>query len=140
MFAIVFGLSMDYEIFLVSRIKEHWDRSRDAGGSVQVGLAGVGRVVTSAALIMGSVFVAFVGSTSVEVKMIAVGLASAVLLDAFVVRMVLVPSVMYLLGPASWWIPKSLDSILPHIDVEPELAKSGDDTMTPVPSAAPARN
>jgi hypothetical protein len=93
MFAIIFGLSMDYEIFLVSRVKEHWDRSGDAKGAVEAGLAAVGRVVASAASIMGSVFASFVGSTSVEVKMIAVGLAAAVVLDAFVVRMVLVPSI-----------------------------------------------
>jgi RND superfamily putative drug exporter len=134
MFAIVFGLSMDYEIFLVSRVKEHWDRTGDAKEAVEASLAAVGRVVASAALIMGSVFVAFVGSTSVEVKMIAVGLAAAVILDAFVVRMVLVPSIMNLLGPLAWWLPKWLDSKLPRIDVDPQI-----ETKPAVTSSAAAR-
>jgi RND superfamily putative drug exporter len=88
---------------------------------------------------MGSVFVAFVGSTSVEVKMIAVGLAAAVLLDAFVVRMVLVPCIMHLLGSVGWWMPKSLDAILPHIDIDPQLETPLDDLAAPAISSAAAR-
>ncbi len=118
MFAIVFGLSMDYEVFLLSRVKESYDRTRDAHGAVASGLASTARVITCAALIMVSVFVAFVGSSQVVVKMLAVGLASSVLIDATVVRLLLVPAVMNLLGDASWWLPRWLDRVLPHLEAE----------------------
>jgi len=118
MFAIVFGLSMDYEIFLLTRVKEAWGTTHDHRLSVARGLSATGRVITCAALIMTSVFIAFVGSTDVVIKMLAVGLAASVILDATIARLVLVPSVMYLLGPASWWLPRWLDRVLPKLDVE----------------------
>ncbi|HEX6756667.1 MAG TPA: MMPL family transporter [Mycobacteriales bacterium] len=118
MFAVLFGLSMDYEVFLVSRIREHWLRSGDSSGSVAGGLAATARVVTAAAAIMVAVFAAFVPSPEVFLKVIGVGMASAILIDATVVRMLLVPAVMQILGRATWWLPARLDRILPHVRVE----------------------
>ena len=105
MFPILFGLSMDYEVFLLSRIKEEYDRTGDNAESVARGLAGTGRVVTSAALIMIVVFLSFVASPVPSLKMLGLGLAVAILIDATVVRMVLVPAAMALLGDANWWLP-----------------------------------
>jgi|SRR5579872_202278 len=116
MFAIVFGLSMDYEIFLLARIREAFGARRDTGAAVATGLAETGRVITCAALIMASVFIAFAASTQVVIKMLAVGLATSVLIDAVVVRLLLVPAVMYLLGDRCWWMPRWLDRIVPHIE------------------------
>jgi RND superfamily putative drug exporter len=118
MFAIVFGLSMDYEIFLLSRVKESWDATRDNPLSVAKGISSTARVITAAALIMVSVFTAFVGSPEVDIKMIAIGLATSVLIDATVVRLLLVPAIMNILGTKCWYIPKWLDRILPHIEAE----------------------
>jgi len=118
MFAILFGLSMDYEVFLLSRVREEFLRTGDSHRSVVDGLSSTARVITSAALIMISVFAAFIPSSNVTLKMFGVGLASAVLLDATLVRMVLVPSTMSLLGKANWWLPRWLDRILPHLDLE----------------------
>jgi putative drug exporter of the RND superfamily len=118
MFAIVFGLSMDYEVFLLSRVKETWDRTRDNHESVAAGLASTGRVISCAALIMIAVFISFVTSTNVVIKQLSVGLSASILIDATVVRLLLVPAVMYLLGTASWWLPKWLGRILPRLDVE----------------------
>lgn len=118
MFAIVFGLSMDYEIFLLTRVKEHWDATHDDRLAVARGLSSTGRVISCAALIMASVFAAFAASSDVVVKMLAVGLAASVVLDATVVRLLLVPAVMYLLGPSAWWVPRWLDRVLPRIKVE----------------------
>jgi RND superfamily putative drug exporter len=118
MFAILFGLSMDYEVFLLSRVREEFLRTGDSHRSVVDGLAGTARVITSAALIMISVFGAFVFAPDVLLKMFGLGLATAVLIDATVVRMVLVPATMALLGDANWWLPRWLDRILPHVDVE----------------------
>lgn len=122
MFAIVFGLSMDYEIFLLSRVKEQWDANGDHHLAVARGLSATGRVITCAALIMASVFFAFVTSSNVVVKQLAIGLSASVLLDATIVRLLLVPAVMYLLGTRSWWLPAWLDRLLPHIDVDPSPA------------------
>jgi putative drug exporter of the RND superfamily len=108
MFAIVFGLSMDYEIFLLSRIRESWLSTKDNHRSVAAGLSATGRVITCAALIMTSVFAAFLLSTNVVVKMLSLGLAVSVIIDATLIRLVLVPSTMYLLGRANWWIPGRL--------------------------------
>jgi RND superfamily putative drug exporter len=119
MFAIVFGLSMDYEIFLLSRVQEAWRATGDATGSVAAGLASTARVITCAALIMVAVFTAFVASTTVVVKMLAVGLAAAVVIDASIVRLLLVPAFMMVLGSNNWWLPGWLDRILPHLDSEP---------------------
>ncbi len=118
MFAIVFGLSMDYEIFLLSRIQEAWHTTGDSAGAVAAGLASTARVITCAALIMVAVFASFVASTTVVVKMLAVGLASAVVIDASIVRLVLVPAFMFVLGNNNWWLPRWLDRILPHLDPE----------------------
>ncbi|MCX4710352.1 MMPL family transporter [Streptomyces fimicarius] len=118
MFAIVFGLSMDYEIFLLSRIHEAWVRTGEARASVAHALEITARVITCAALIMVSVFAAFVISDNIVVKMLGLGLAASVLIDATVVRLLLVPAVMTLLGRAAWWIPGPLDRILPHLDAE----------------------
>jgi RND superfamily putative drug exporter len=118
MFAVLFGLSMDYEVFLVSRMREAWNRTRDNGRAITEGLAGTGSVVTAAAAIMIAVFAAFVPSPDVVLKVIGVGMAAAILVDATVVRMLLVPSVMHLLGRATWWMPSWLGRLLPELHVE----------------------
>ncbi len=118
MFPILFGLSMDYEVFLISRIREEYDRIGDNTEAVARGMAGTGRVITSGALIMIAVFLAFVASPVPSLKMLGLGLATAVLVDATLVRMVLVPATMALLGKANWWLPSWLDRILPHLTVE----------------------
>ncbi len=118
LFAITFGLSMDYEVFLLSRMKEEFDRTGDNAAAVADGLAVTARVITAAALIMVCVFSAFVLDDLRELKIFGLGLAFAVLVDATVVRMVLVPATMALLGDRNWWLPKALDRVLPHIHVE----------------------
>ncbi len=118
MFAIVFGLSMDYEVFLLSRVRESWLRTKDNHTSVATGLSHTGRVISCAALIMTSVFLAFLLSTSVTVKILALGLGVSVLVDATIIRLLVVPAAMYLLGRANWWLPAWLDRILPHLDPE----------------------
>ncbi|MFN8053256.1 MAG: MMPL family transporter [Acidimicrobiales bacterium] len=118
MFAIVFGLSMDYEVFLLSRVKEEYDRTGDAKNSVADGLAATARVITAAAAIMVVVFGSFMFEDNRITKMFGLGLAVAVLLDASLVRMLLVPATMELLGEKNWWIPKWLDRLLPKINVE----------------------
>ncbi|NBE53280.1 MMPL family transporter [Streptomyces boluensis] len=118
MFAIVFGLSMDYEIFLLSRIHEAWVNTGDPKASVAHALEITARVITCAALIMVSVFAAFIISDNIVVKMLGLGLAASVLIDATVVRLLLVPAVMTLLGRAAWWTPRPLDRILPHLSAE----------------------
>ncbi|GAB2746552.1 MMPL family transporter [Streptomyces bullii] len=120
MFAIIFGLSMDYEIFLLSRVHEAWLRTGDAKASVAHALEITARVITCAALIMVSVFAAFIVSDNVVVKMLGLGLAVSVLIDATVVRLLMVPAVMTLLGRHAWWTPRWLDRALPHIDAEGE--------------------
>ena len=141
MFAIIFGLSMDYEVFLLSRVKEARDRTRDHHESVAAGLASTGRVISRAALIMIAVFLSFVTSTDVVIKQLSAGLAASILIDATIVRLLLVPSVMYLLGTASWWLPKWLGRLLPRIDVEgpPEPPPAaGPDHRAGRPEQAPA--
>ncbi|MFI7410137.1 MMPL family transporter [Streptomyces sp. NPDC049627] len=125
MFAIIFGLSMDYEIFLLSRVHEAWLRTGDAKGSVAHALEITARVITCAALIMMSVFAAFIVSDNIVVKMLGLGLAVSVLIDASVVRLLMVPAVMTLLGPHAWWTPRWLDRVLPHIDAEGESETPG---------------
>ncbi|WP_406181066.1 MMPL family transporter [Streptomyces canus] len=132
MFAIIFGLSMDYEIFLLSRIHEAWLRTGDAKDSVAHALEITARVITCAALIMVSVFAAFIVSDNIVVKMLGLGLAVSVLIDATVVRLLMVPAVMTLLGRHAWWTPHWLDRVLPHIDTE----GGGDVSGAP---ASPAR-
>jgi RND superfamily putative drug exporter len=118
MFAILFGLSMDYEVVLIARIREEYLQDGDTRRAVADGLAKTARVITAAAAIMVVVFLAFVASPEVFLKLFGIGLASAIFLDATLVRMVLVPAVMQLLGPRNWWIPDWLERILPRIDVE----------------------
>jgi RND superfamily putative drug exporter len=131
MFPILFGLSMDYEVFLLSRIREEYDKVGDNAESVARGLAGTGRVVTSAALIMVAVFLSFVASPVPSLKMLGLGLATAIAIDATLVRMVLVPATMALLGKANWWLPAWLDRWLPRLQVEGPVSAA--------PVAAPVR-
>ena len=118
MFAIVFGLSMDYEVFLLSRVREEYLRSGDNDAAVIDGIAGTARVITSAALIMISVFLGFVLGDDPTVKMFGLGLATAIFIDATIVRMVLVPAAMTLLGDANWWMPRWMDRLLPAVDID----------------------
>jgi RND superfamily putative drug exporter len=120
MFAIVFGLSMDYEVFLLSRVREEYSRTHDNASAVADGLAATARVITAAALIMITVFLAFVLGEDKVAKVIGLGLATAIFVDATLVRMVLVPATMELLGDANWWLPKWLDRLLPEFHVEGE--------------------
>jgi RND superfamily putative drug exporter len=119
LFAIVFGLSMDYEVFLLSRMREEYDRTGNNATAVADGLAATARVITAAALIMILVFSAFVLGDDRAIKLFGFGLAIAVFLDATIVRLILVPATMELLGDRNWWIPKWLDRILPTVRVEP---------------------
>ncbi|MFI7384539.1 MMPL family transporter [Streptomyces sp. NPDC049813] len=130
MLSLLFGLSMDYQVFLVSRMHEEWVHTRDNARAVRVGLAETSRVINCAALIMVCVFSAFVLSGDMEGAMAGIGLAAAVALDAFVLRTALVPAAMHLLGRANWWLPRGLDRRLPHLAVEPR--------ETPAPPAPPA--
>jgi RND superfamily putative drug exporter len=131
-FAIVFGLSMDYEVFLLSRVHEAWMQTRDPHRSVAIGIGSTAREITTAAAIMVVVFSSFVGNSDPVVKMLAIGMAVAVLIDASIVRMILVPSVMTLLGAKAWWMPKFLEPVVPHLQLEggevpaPELAGTAD--------------
>jgi RND superfamily putative drug exporter len=116
MFAILFGLSMDYEVFLLSRVREEYLRTGDSKGSVVAGLSSTARVITSAALIMVAVFLGFALDPGVAIKMIGIGLATAIAVDATVVRLVLVPATMALLGARNWYLPAWLDRVLPNVD------------------------
>jgi len=118
LFAVVFGLSMDYEVFLLSRIREEWRRTGDSRTSVADGLAATAKVITAAAAIMVVVFGSFMLEFERTMKMMGTGLAVAILFDATIVRMVLVPATMELLGDRNWWLPRWLDRILPNLDVE----------------------
>jgi len=109
---------MDYEVFLLSRIREEWRRTGDSRTSVADGLAATAKVITAAAAIMVVVFLAFLAAPDVFLKLFGIGLAAAIFLDATIVRMVLVPAVMQLLGDKNWWIPGWLEKILPDLDVE----------------------
>jgi RND superfamily putative drug exporter len=135
MFALLFGLSMDYEVFLLSRIREEYLRTGDNASAVAHGMARTGRVITAAAGIMVTVFGAFLLGDAVLIKVIGLGLAVAVLLDATVVRMVLVPSTMELLGDRNWWLPAWLDRILPRVDLEGEHGQ--DATPAPLDRVGP---
>jgi RND superfamily putative drug exporter len=128
MFAVLFGLSMDYQVFLLTRVREEYEKTGDTRQGVVRGLARTARVITSAALIMIFVFGAFVLNFSPEVKMFGLGLAFAVLVDSTIVRMMLVPSIMEILGDANWWFPKWL-GFLPRIDLEGE--KEAPEAATP---------
>ena len=120
-FAIVFGLSMDYEVFLMSRVHEEWERRGDASGAVMHGLASTGRVITAAAAIMICVFGSFALGGDLIIKLFGVALATAIAIDAFVIRSLLVPAIMELLGDRAWWLPDWLDRRLPRVRIEGEL-------------------
>jgi RND superfamily putative drug exporter len=129
MFAILFGLSMDYEVFLISRIREEYLRTGNTATAVANGLTATARVITAAAAIMVSVFLAFVLGPDRIIKEFGIGLATAIFVDATIVRIFLVPSAMELLGNANWWMPKWLDKLLPKIDVD------GPVEVAPLPGA-----
>jgi RND superfamily putative drug exporter len=135
MFAVLFGLSMDYEVFLISHIREGWQELKDNKLAVIDGIATTGRVITSAALIMVSVFFAFILNGDPTIKQFGVGMGVAVMVDATLVRCALVPAVMVLLGNANWWFPKWLDRILPDLSIEgKEYFRQLDEAGMPVPA------
>jgi RND superfamily putative drug exporter len=125
-FCIVFGLSMDYEVFLLSRVHEAWLATSDAHRSVAIGIGATARVITTAALIMIVVFTSFVINPDPTVKMLALGMAFAVLIDASLVRMILVPAIMSLLGARAWWLPRWLAPMVPNLGLEGELGGEPD--------------
>jgi putative drug exporter of the RND superfamily len=142
LFAIVFGLSMDYEVFLLSSVREEWLRTGDSRSAVADGLAATAKVITAAAAIMVLVFGSFLLDLDRAIKLLGVGLAVAILLDATIVRMLLVPATMELLGDKNWWLPRWLDRLLPTIDVEGhtqgEGEGDGDGDTEPEPEPEPA--
>ncbi|MCX5061571.1 MULTISPECIES: MMPL family transporter [unclassified Streptomyces] len=129
MVSVLFGLSMDYQVFLVSRMYEEWLETGDNRRAVRVGLAETSRVINSAAVIMISVFLAFVLSGERVIAMFGIALASAVALDAFVLRTLLVPALMHLLGGANWWLPRWLDQRLPRISIEPPECRAAHERL-----------
>jgi putative drug exporter of the RND superfamily len=141
MFPILFGLSMDYEVFLISRIYEEWHRRRDNTEAVAHGLAATGRTITAAAAIMVLVFGSFVLGGERIIELFGVGLASAVALDALIVRSALVPALMIKIGKANWWLPAWLDRLIPRLNVEGETARRPhrgpvpEDAVSPEPAA-----
>jgi putative drug exporter of the RND superfamily len=146
MFAVVFGLSMDYEVFLISRMREQWLRRKDASAAVADGIALTGRVITAAAAIMVCVFLSFVLGDERTLKEFGLGLAVAIFLDALVVRCMMLPAILELLGPSTWWLPRWLDARLPHINIEGSAAHTAiepeaitlDDDITPGQTTEPA--
>ena len=139
MFAVLFGLSMDYEVFLLSRVREEYLATGDNDTSVIHGIASTARVITSAALIMISVFGGFIFGDDPTMKMFGLGLATAIFVDASIVRMILVPATMKLLGDANWWLPNWLDRLLPTIDVEGETGAQQLDIDVEATDVPPAR-
>ena len=132
MVSVLFGLSMDYQVFLVSRMYEEWLETGDNRRAVRIGLAETSRVINSAAVIMISVFLAFVLSGDRVIAMFGIALAAAVALDAFVLRTLLVPALMHLLGGANWWLPRWLDKRMPRISIEPPECRAAHETLTDV--------
>ncbi|TWD13456.1 RND superfamily putative drug exporter [Streptomyces sp. T12] len=135
MVSVLFGLSMDYQVFLVSRMYEEWLETGDNRRAVRVGLAETSRVINSAAVIMISVFLAFVLSGDRVIAMFGIALAAAVALDAFILRTLLVPALMHLLGGANWWLPKWLDRFLPRISIEPPECRAAHERLAAVTDA-----
>jgi RND superfamily putative drug exporter len=134
--AVLFGLSTDYEVFLVSRIREEWSTSKDNHQAVSAGQATTGRVIVAAATIMICVFTAFILTGQQVIGEFGIGLAVAVLLDAFILRTVLVPAAMHLFGRANWWLPDRLDHLLPHLSIEP-AGEPGSQTNPPASEIVP---
>lgn len=132
MVSVLFGLSMDYQVFLVSRMYEEWLETGDNRRAVRVGLAETSRVINSAAVIMISVFLAFVLSGDRVIAMFGIALAAAVALDAFVLRTLLVPALMHMLGGANWWLPRWLDKRMPRISIEPPESRAAHERLTDV--------
>jgi putative drug exporter of the RND superfamily len=138
MFAILFGLSMDYEVFLISRVHEEWLKSSDNRIAIRNGLAATGKTITAAALIMILVFGAFIFGGQRVIKMFGLGLAAGILVDAVLIRLAIVPSVMFLLGRSNWWFPKRLDRVLPRFGVDPaSVMLSGELANRIAPADAP---
>ena len=138
LFAILFGLSMDYEVFLISRIQEEWLKSGDNRTAVRNGLAATGKTITAAALIMILVFGSFILGGIRVIKEFGLGLAGGIFVDAFFIRMAMVPALMFLFGKANWWFPGWLDRILPHLSVDPELPPSSAGSDRPDNPGGPA--
>ncbi|MEU8575748.1 MMPL family transporter [Streptomyces asoensis] len=138
MVSVLFGLSMDYQVFLVSRMYEEWLETGDNRRAVRVGLAETSRVINSAAVVMISVFLAFVLSGDRVIAMFGIALAAAVALDAFVLRTLLVPALMHLLGSANWWLPRRLDRHLPRISIEPPECRAAHERLTEAVEAVEA--
>jgi putative drug exporter of the RND superfamily len=124
MFAILFGLSMDYQVFLVSRMHEEWVHTKNNKRAVTVGQAETGGIITAAAIIMIAVFLGFLLTPGRPIKIFGTGLATAVFLDAFILRTMLVPALMHLLGKSNWYFPKWLNRITPRVSVEPPEEES----------------
>ncbi len=139
LFAILFGLSMDYEVFLISRIQEEWLACGDNRTAVRKGLAATGKTITAAALIMILVFGSFILGGERVIKEFGLGLAAGVLMDAVIIRMAIVPALMFLFGKANWWFPRWLDRILPRLSVEPEVPGPGAGGAEPTAEAEPVR-
>jgi len=131
LFAILFGLSMDYEVFLISRIQEEWLKSGDNHIAVRNGLAATGKTITAAALIMILVFGSFILGGIRVIKEFGLGLAAGIFVDAFLIRMAVVPALMFLFGRANWWFPGWLDRIVPHVSVDPDLPPEGGGSAGP---------
>jgi putative drug exporter of the RND superfamily len=140
LFSILFGLSMDYEVFLISRIHEEWLRSGDNRTAVRNGLAATGKTITAAALIMILIFGSFIFGGERVIKEFGLGLAAGIFMDAVLIRMAIVPAIMFMLGRSNWWFPKSLDRILPRFGIDPDTVGEhvADALRSPEPDAVPA--
>ena len=141
LFSILFGLSMDYEVFLITRIHEEWLRSGDNRTAVRNGLAATGKTITAAALIMILIFGSFIFGGERVIKEFGLGLAAGIFMDAVLIRMAIVPAIMFMLGKSNWWFPKSLDRILPRFGIDPDTVGEHevvDAARTPEPDAVPA--
>ncbi len=140
LFAILFGLSMDYEVFLISRIQEEWLKSGDNRTAVRNGLAATGKTITAAALIMILVFGSFILGGIRVIKEFGLGLAGGIFVDAFLIRMAVVPALMFMFGRANWWFPGWLDRILPRLSVDPDLPPEGHGPRRPGRPPVPGRS
>jgi len=141
LFAILFGLSMDYQVFLVSRMREEYIKSGgDNAVAVRNGLAATGKTITAAALIMILIFGSFIFGGERVIKEFGLGLAAGIFMDAVLIRMAIVPAIMFMLGRSNWWFPKSLDRILPRLGIDPDTVGEpvADALRAPDPDVVPA--